>query len=66
MGFEWRNNFLDVKCSGCPAGCATVFWCFRWWSITATAHKLARIVYNVQRYGVAYMKPTGAANAEQV
>jgi len=35
-------------------------------AITATAHKLARIVYNVMRYGVAYMKETEAAYAEQV
>jgi transposase len=35
-------------------------------AITATAHKLARIVYNVMRYGLAYMKETEAAYAEQV
>jgi transposase len=35
-------------------------------AITATAHKLARIVYNVIRYGVAYMMETEAAYAEQV
>lgn len=35
-------------------------------AITATAHKLARIVYHVVRYGVAYMKETEAAYAEQV
>jgi transposase len=35
-------------------------------AITATAHKLARIVYNLVRYGVAYMKQTAAASAEQV
>ena len=35
-------------------------------AITATAHKLARIVYHVVRYGVAYMKQTEAAYAEQV
>jgi transposase len=35
-------------------------------AITATAHKLARIVYNLLRYGVAYMKQTEAAYAEQV
>ena len=35
-------------------------------AITATAHKLARIVYHVMRYGVAYMKQTEAAYAEQV
>jgi len=35
-------------------------------AITATAHKLARIVYNLLRYGVAYMKQEEAAYAEQV
>src|SRR5437588_4765779 len=35
-------------------------------AITATAHKLARIVYNLMRYGVAYMKQTEEAYAEQV
>jgi transposase len=35
-------------------------------AITATAHKLARIVYHLVRYGVAYMKQTEAAYAEQV
>ena len=35
-------------------------------AITATAHKLARIVYNVIRYGVAYMMETEAVYAEQV
>jgi transposase len=35
-------------------------------AITALAHKLARIVYNLLRYGVAYMKQTEAAYAEQV
>jgi transposase len=35
-------------------------------AITAAAHKLARIVYNLMRYGVAYMKQTEAAYAEQV
>ena len=35
-------------------------------AITATAHKLARIVYNLLRYGVAYMKKDEAAYAEQV
>ncbi len=34
--------------------------------LAATAHKLARIVYNVMRYGVAYMMETEAAYAEQV
>jgi len=32
----------------------------------AAAHKLARIVYNLMRYGVAYAKQTEAAYAEQV
>jgi len=35
-------------------------------AITATAHKLARIIYNLMRYGVAYMKREEAAYAEQV
>jgi transposase len=35
-------------------------------AITATAHKLARIVYNLLRYGMAYVKQTEAAYAEQV
>ena len=35
-------------------------------AITATAHKLARIVYNLLRYGVAYLKKDEAAYAEQV
>src|SRR5262249_47595651 len=35
-------------------------------AITATAHKLARIVYNVMRYGVAYMRQEESAYAEQV
>jgi transposase len=35
-------------------------------AITAAAHKLARIVYSLMRYGVAYMKQTEAAYAEQV
>ena len=35
-------------------------------AITATAHKLARIVYNLMRYGVAYMQRTEADYAEQV
>jgi transposase len=35
-------------------------------AITATAHKLARIVYNLMRYGVAYSKQSEAAYAEQV
>jgi transposase len=35
-------------------------------AITAAAHKLARIVYNLMRYGVAYTQQTEAAYAEQV
>jgi transposase len=35
-------------------------------AITATAHKLARIVYNLVRYGLAYVKETESAYAEQV
>ena len=35
-------------------------------AITATAHKLARIVYNLLRYGVAYAKRDEEAYAEQV
>ncbi len=35
-------------------------------AITATAHKLARIIYNLMRYGVAYVKREEAAYAEQV
>jgi len=35
-------------------------------AITATAHKLARIIYNMMRYGVAYMKKEEAAYASQV
>jgi transposase len=35
-------------------------------AITATAHKLARIVYNLMRFGEAYMKQTEQAYAEQV
>ena len=35
-------------------------------AITAAAHKLARIVYNLMRYGVAYAKQTEAAYADQV
>jgi hypothetical protein len=34
-------------------------------AITATAHKLARIVYNLVRFGVAYMKKPEAAYLEQ-
>ena len=35
-------------------------------AITATAHKLARILYNLMRHGIAYMKKAEAAYAEQV
>jgi transposase len=35
-------------------------------AITATAHKLARIIYNLMRYGLAYSKQEEAAYAEQV
>src|SRR5437764_1862837 len=35
-------------------------------AITAAAHKLARIVYHLLRYGVAYVRETEAAYAEQV
>jgi transposase len=35
-------------------------------AITALAHKLARIIYNLMRYGVAYTKQTEEAYAEQV
>jgi transposase len=35
-------------------------------AITATAHKLARIVYHLVRFGAAYMKQTGEAYAAQV
>jgi len=35
-------------------------------AITATAHKLARIVYNVMRYGLAYNREAEALYAEQV
>src|SRR5262249_25445304 len=35
-------------------------------AITALAHKLARIVYNLMRYGLAYVKETEAVYAEQV
>ena len=34
-------------------------------AITATAHKLARILYNTMRYGVEYMKKSEADYAEQ-
>jgi hypothetical protein len=35
-------------------------------AVTATAHKLARITYNLMRYGAAYMRREEAAYAEQV
>lgn len=35
-------------------------------AIAATAHKLARVIYNLMRYGLAYMKQTEDAYAEQV
>ena len=35
-------------------------------AITATAHKLARIIDNLMRYGVEYMKKEEAAYAEEV
>jgi hypothetical protein len=35
-------------------------------AITATAHKLARVVYHLMRGGVAYLKQTEAAYAQQV
>jgi transposase len=35
-------------------------------AITATAHKLARIVYHLVRYGMAYVQQSEAAYAEQV
>jgi transposase len=35
-------------------------------AITATAHKLARILYNLIRYGAAYLQQTEAEYAEQV
>ena len=35
-------------------------------AITATAHKLARIVYHLVRYGAAYVRRTEDAYAEQV
>src|SRR5262249_20773038 len=35
-------------------------------AITATAHKLARIIYHLLRYGVAYMQQAEEAYAEQV
>jgi transposase len=35
-------------------------------AVTATAHKLARIVYNLMRFGLAYVRQEEAAYAEQV
>jgi transposase len=35
-------------------------------AITATAHKLARILYNLMRHGIAYMRKEESAYAEQV
>src|SRR4029077_14790589 len=35
-------------------------------AITATAHKLARILYNLMRHGIAYMRQEETAYAEQV
>ena len=35
-------------------------------AVTATAHKLARIIYNLMRYGLAYVKQEEAAYAAQV
>jgi len=35
-------------------------------AITATAHKLARILYNMMRYGVAYAQREESAYAEEV
>ena len=35
-------------------------------AVTATAHKLARIVYHLVRYGAAYVKQTEEAYAAQV
>ena len=35
-------------------------------AITATAHKLARIIYNLMRYGLAYMRQSEEAYAKQV
>ena len=34
--------------------------------MTATAHKLARVVYHLVRYGAAYVKKTEEEYAEQV
>jgi len=35
-------------------------------AITATAHKLARIIYNLMRYGLTYSRQEEAVYAEQV
>ena len=35
-------------------------------AITATAHKLARILYNMMRYGVAYAKREESQYADEV
>ena len=35
-------------------------------AITATAHKLARIIYNLMRFGLVYMRREESAYAEQV
>ncbi|HEY3838827.1 MAG TPA: IS110 family transposase, partial [Bryobacteraceae bacterium] len=35
-------------------------------AITATAHKLARIIYNLMRFGLAYSRQEEAVYAEQV
>src|SRR4029077_3744751 len=35
-------------------------------AITATAHKLARIVYNLMRFGLPYVRQQEAAYAEEV
>ena len=35
-------------------------------AITATAHKLARIIYNLMRYGLAYVQQEEAAYTKQV
>ncbi|CAN5533121.1 hypothetical protein BH10PLA2_BH10PLA2_14110 [soil metagenome] len=35
-------------------------------AITATAHKLARILYNLMRHGIAYMRKEEDAYAQQV
>src|SRR5580704_2536233 len=35
-------------------------------AITATAHKLARIIYNLMRFGLAYVQQEESAYADQV